>query len=109
MVALADLSHASALQGEKEVLTQAITNLNANGPIVNMTIGPELVTVDTSGITYPFQMTSSIVSQLSNRVSAIEKELSDMGVTGLPGEGRATPATAGQPASPARQPAPPRR
>jgi hypothetical protein len=44
-----------------------------------------VVNIDTSGLTYPAQMVQAIIQQLRARRTAIDAELTKLGVTGTPG------------------------
>lgn len=87
-----DISTANDLTREKQSIEDAMEVLNAGGRIVSMTVmvvptgehpAPPMGTiVPTSHIMYPPQMIDAIKSALMARETAIDSQLSQLGVTG---------------------------
>lgn len=84
------------LYAEASIIKAALQQLDNDGAIVGMTIGrkpPEDdaggpfravgVQVNTSRMTYPQQMVDAIRQFMQARQGEIEKQLADMGVTGV--------------------------
>lgn len=93
MVAIADVARAMALTNEVENLSRAISNLNSNGRIISMRIGPDPanpdndvpVTIRTVGWEYPPEMVAAIRDKCQARRDELDKELEGLGVTGVEG------------------------
>lgn len=91
-----DISTANDLLSEKRSIEQAMDVLNNGGRIVSMTVmvvgtssnplppvgAPMGAIVPTSHISYPPQMVDAIKSALTARETAIDDELSKLGITG---------------------------
>lgn len=98
MVDLANVTQAMVLKGELQSISVALDNLEKGGRIIAMSIAPPVpeqpeggtpitpsgVEVSTTSIEYPPQMVTSIKQALTARQAEIAKELSGMGITGVP-------------------------
>lgn len=84
MVALADVNRAAGLAGESRRLDRAIAAFAAEGfAIVQMTVAPDMLTIDTGGMEYPPVMKEAILAMLTARKDAVDTELTELGVTGI--------------------------
>ena len=90
---LADIQQVNILSTEKQAILDAITIMDEGGRIVAMTVAAPTdlrnplvagVTVPTRDITYPPQMVDAIKIAFDARLHAIEDELTNLGVTGMP-------------------------
>lgn len=91
-----DVQRVNQLVNEKQAIQRAIANFDAGGRIVSMSIAqPQnggafpvplaaAATVTTNYIEYPPQMVTAIKAALDGRVKAIEAELNQLGITGIP-------------------------
>lgn len=116
MVAFTDLGKVQQLYIEAQTLDAAFGNLEAGGEIVNMTISggradqgvpppgvfqpPRMsVSVSTVGILYPPAMVEAIKAALTQRRTAINQELGQLGVSELEAARATQTAQAAAPAS----------
>ncbi|MBO0863557.1 MAG: hypothetical protein J2P16_00595 [Mycobacterium sp.] len=89
-----DLEQAVVLNREADELHRALGIIAAGAVITRVTLTSsspptdspgdsrrDSAAVDTTGLTYPPQMTTAIQAQLQARYDAIVKQLSDLGVT----------------------------
>lgn len=94
MVAFSDLGKAQQLYGEAQNIDGALGNFDAGGAIITMTVSggtaggqpafPRMpIAVDTTGMQYPAAMVDAIKAALTARRSAIDRELQELGVSGV--------------------------
>lgn len=95
MVDISDLQKAMMLSSEKQTIAMALEQLDRDGIILSMSIGPKPapgqpsfpgmggIQVDTSRMDYPAQMVEAIKGNLHQRQDEIEQELQGLGVTGV--------------------------
>jgi hypothetical protein len=89
----ANIRRAAELYAEMRQIERAVEVIDANGTIIAVTLesadlhpDPDspihvTITVPTEGLQYPPQMVAAIKAQLEERRTAINHELSDIGVT----------------------------
>lgn len=93
MVSRDDLTKINALNGEKDQINRALDSLaKPEAHIDALQIGPDAIEISTVDWTYPPQMVDAIKANLTARQSAIEQELTGLGVTLAQPETQAAPA-----------------
>lgn len=90
MVDLTNLGHVNALVAEKNSINAALADFDSpEGHIDGFRIAPSDAIINTEGWPYPAQMVEGIKQMLHQRLTAIESELSGLGVGGIQPQARA--------------------
>ena len=95
MVSISDMDKVNTLVNEKNSLQYAIDLLEHDGKITamqissNAEVGNRSAVVNTAGMTYPQQMVDSIKTSLSQRLTAVTQQLTQLGVTDVEARGAA--------------------
>lgn len=84
----ADISKVAILHTERTTLQAALDNLVRGGQITQMAIAdPDghrpVAIVSTVGMQYPQAMVDAIRGELQRRINEINRQFSEMGITGL--------------------------